>query len=370
MGAHGSENVVRALEKLLATAKKGKHGYLVGLMVGLDQEPYGFWGGSIPLEAMAAFQLRDLSAMLDGIAANKSPPPRADNVTADRVCYNMPVSPMSFDFACWLIDAEMTRRIEGAPFPLKVGFWAGRDGKTDGLDQDPYRAQMFEKVVKPLLDLVGAVEDPTAVDGRCRLFFSTRGIVERFKEGHEVPKYHAPADKLKAMKDRFPRPPVTLTLRESKTFPFRNSDMEAWLKFGAWLKARGETVVFVRDTANALVGVDGFQICPEASLDLHWRMAIYETAKMNLFVSNGPASLGHFGDFPWLMFLKPETDDYEYQPNTPKFWREQIGVEMGSGQFPWSRPDQKIIWKADTYENLVEAYENVAASGLHSMKVA
>jgi len=359
MGAHGSENVIRALEKLLATAKQGKHGYLVGLMVGLDQQPYGFWGGSIPLEAMAAFQLRDLSTMLDGIAANKSPPPRDENVPYDRVFYNMPVSPMSFDFTNWLIDAEMTRRIAGAPSPLKVAFWAGRDGKTTGLEQDPYRAKMFEHVVKPLLGLIGAVEDETAVDGHCKMFFSSRDIIARFNEGHEVPKFNAPPDKLKAMKARFPRAPVTLTLRESQTFPFRNSNHEAWLKFGHYLKAKGETVVFVRDTAKAMEGVDDFQICPEASLDLHWRMALYETAKMNIFVANGPASLGLFSDCPWLMFLKPEDDDYEYPPNTPKFWREQIGVEMGSGQFPWCRHDQQVVWQPDTYENLKQAWHAV-----------
>lgn len=357
MSAHGSEGVVRALEKLLEKARQGKHGYLVGILVGVGQEPHGFWGGSAPLEPIAALQLRDLSAMMDRLAVNKVLPARDPTVPANRVCYNMPLSPMSFDFVCWLIDAEMRRRIEGAPAPLRVAFWFGRDGKTGGLE-DPYRKQMFENVIRPMLALVGAVEDEGAVDGHCHPVFSPRPIVEMCAAGHEVPKFRAPADKLQAMAARFPRKPVTITLREAKKFPFRNSQMDEWLKFAQYLKARCETVIFVRDTAQAMVPVDGFQICPEASLDLHWRLALYESAKMNLFVSNGPASLGHFSDIPWMMFLKKEDDDYAFTANTPTFWREQIGVEMGVGQFPWSRPqDQRIIWESDDYPNLVTAWE-------------
>jgi hypothetical protein len=79
---------------------------------------------------------------------------------------------------------------------------------------------------------------------------------------------------------------------------------------------------------------------------------------MNFFVSNGPACMGYFGETPWMMFIKPQNEDHGYEPNTPKFWREQLGIEMGTGQFPWCRPDQRIVWKSDDYENLIEAWED------------
>jgi hypothetical protein len=325
-------------------------------MVSNHAPPAGYFGGSALSEANAAAVLTRMSAQLNEQVANKTLPDVGADVPANRACYNLPISPLSFDFAIWLIDAEMSRRIAGAPAPLRVAFWHGHDGKTGGLEDD-HRRQMFSHVVKPLLALVGAVEDPTAIDGHYKQFFSSRDIVKRHMEGHEVPKFKAPADKLKAMAARHNREPVTITLREYTQFAERNSNTEAWLKFADWLKDRGEHVVIVRDTVRALEPLDGYETCPEASLDLHWRIALYETAKMNFFVSNGPACLGHFSDFPWLMFIKPEDDSHGYEPNTPKFWREQVGIEMGVGQFPWCRADQRIVWQPEDFANMVEAWK-------------
>lgn len=352
MAAHGNDQVILALEMLLAEARLGQHGYLVACMAGHGARPIGLWCGTASLEAKGAVTLKQMTVDFDAERLNKTVPVHDACAPADRVCYNIPMSPMSYDFIPWLIDAEMVRRIEGAPAPLKVCFWQGRDGQT-GLDK-PGRRQMFMHVVRPMLDLVGAVEDESAIDGRVRPIFSSRDIVARARAGFEVPMFRAPEDKRRIMADRHRRP-VTITLREAASYPYRNSNLAAWLKFAAYLKASGENVVFVRDTARAHEPIEGFEICPVASMNLGWRMALYETAKMNLFVSNGPATLGHFGNFPWMMFLKPEDDDYAYEPNTPKFWREQIGVEMG-GQFPWSRPDQRIVWRADDYDSLMQAW--------------
>jgi hypothetical protein len=79
---------------------------------------------------------------------------------------------------------------------------------------------------------------------------------------------------------------------------------------------------------------------------------------MNLFVSNGPATLAFFSEWSWMMFLKIEEDGHPYAPNTPKFWRAEFGMEVGT-QFPWAQPDQRIVWKGDDYENLVEAWEEM-----------
>ena len=156
------------------------------------------------------------------------------------------------------------------------------------------------------------------------------------------------------------RRPITITLREMDLYPYRNSNLWAWLNLAQYLTDHGEYVVFVRDTAKATEKLDGFEICPEASVDLHSRMALYEIAKLNLFVANGPTTLGWFGDFPWLSFTRIEPDGHEYVPNTPSFWRDNIGIEVGT-QLPWALPDQRIIWQPDDYENLIKAWEEFQA---------
>jgi hypothetical protein len=353
MPAHGNDKVILALEQLLAEARAGKHGYLIAMMIADGKPPMAGAFGTSSLEEPALKMAARMVVDLDAAVTNKRLPPRNLDIPADRVCYNVPRSPMSYDFCCWLIDAELRRRMAGAPAPLKVHFWFGRDGKT-GLET-PHRKQMFLGVVQPMLDLIGAVEDDAAADGYYRPAFSSRHIAKAARDGAEIPRFKAPRGKVEVMAR--PRDnPVTITLRESALQPCRNSNMDAWLKFASYLKNKGENVIFVRDTAKAGYAIDGFDTFPAGSIDLHWRMALYEIAKMNLFVSNGPATLGYFSDFPWLTFVPMADDACDYEPLTPKFWREQVGIEMGE-QLPWSRPNQRIVWKADDYANLVEAWE-------------
>jgi len=348
---HGNEAVVAALEHLLAHARQGKAGYLIATMVTDSEKPTGGWFGSPTLEPAAMIALEEMAGMMEHMVVNKTLPPRAADIPADRVCYNVPASPLSFDFIHWLVDAEMTRMQEGAPAPLKVGFWFGRD-RESGLTM-PSRRQMLDNVMRPALALIGAVEDPSAVDGRCRMEFGFNKVVERARLGLEVPRFRAVGPNPVRSADY-----VTITLREATQWTHRNSNMEAWIKFAGYLESRGERVIFVRDTAQARNKLGSLQFCPEASLDLHARAALYRSAKMNLFVSNGPATLAFFSDWPWMMFIKMERDGHPYTPNTPSFWRKEFGTEEGT-QFPWCRPDQRIVWASDDYENLVAAWEEM-----------
>lgn len=353
MGAPGNDQVVIALETLLKHARAGQSGYLIAVMVDQNEKAMGGWFGTYALQKQTMKALEQMAVQMDAAILNNMLPERDPSVSADRVVYNVPCSPVSYDFLNWLVDAEMNRRMKGAPSPLKVAFWFGRDGNV-GFDSGP-RQQMFERVVKPSLDLIGAVHDPSATDGHSKSFFATRDIVNAHRRGFEVPKFRTLTHKPWASKRFGARPPITITLREMDLYPYRNSNMDAWLKLAYYLENRGERVVFVRDTAKAHYPMgQSFESCPEASIDLHYRMALYEIAKLNLFVSNGPATLGWFGNFPWISFIRIEADGHEYAPNTPSFWRDNIGIEVGS-QLPWSRAHQRIVWQPDDYENILRA---------------
>jgi len=115
--------------------------------------------------------------------------------------------------------------------------------------------------------------------------------------------------------------------------------------------------VLVRDTAKADKPLAGLMTCFEASRDLHIRMALYEHAKCNLFVSNGPCALGWFGTKPWLQFIKVN-DGSRVFFETSSWWKEAANMEVG-GQLPWCRPDQKIVWEADTYDNIRKAWDEL-----------
>ena len=275
-------------------------------------------------------------------------PETDESLDRSNVVFDVAAGPLNHDFLIWLIDAEMTRRRFNAPGPLKVAFWLGKDA-SERLEEDN-RKQWLEMVFRPLLKMIGAVESLN-VHGWKKQVYVPRDIVKACADGEAVPLLRS------GLPPRHPGA-VTITLRESWYWPHRNSNKDAWLRFAGYLRDRGEKVVVVRDTEKAFDNFADFTTDPEASLYTQKRMALYESAKCNLFTSSGPVGLALFSNRPWLQFVKLEDDDSPYKPNTKAFWEEANGVSVG-GQYPWSAYDQRIVWAADTFDNIVAAWEDL-----------
>jgi hypothetical protein len=267
--------------------------------------------------------------------------------------------PACFDFFAWLVMAEMHRLREKAPGPLRVGFYWGQDGSMERILQTAGRRQMYRNVILPSLAFVGAVEDESCIgNGRVMERYTFVDIVKACRLGEDVPLLTPSNQAVTAIWEFIrEKPPVTITLREAAYSSHRNSNLDEWLKFAEYLTAQGERVVFVRDTSHAMDKITGYETCPAASVDIDVRLALYECAKCNLFVSNGPWSLALFGTAPWLMFNAIDALD-PYPPNTAQWWRQFHGIDQGE-QFPWSRPDQRIVWERDTFANMTKAWEEL-----------
>lgn len=281
-------------------------------------------------------------------------PPRNEYLDESYVVYNLANGPLGFDFAIWLIEAEMRRIRAGAPAPLVVAFFSGRNRETHVDRNSQHRRAWLDSVFRPALRLIGAIEDAAALGGHTKEMFVTRDICKAARAGEAVPRFRAlPTEEPLPLPEQF----VSITLREANHWPHRNSDLPVWTKFAAYLQHRGENVVFLRDTGKADWPLGGdFQTCPAASVDLVRRMELYSRAKCNLFVANGPVSLCVFSDHPWMQFVTLEPDGSAWIPDTPVFWAKSHGVPVG-GQYPWSNERQRMIWQPPTYENLVEAWE-------------
>ena len=269
-----------------------------------------------------------------------------------RATYDLGTCPASWDFLQWLINVEIERRKSGSG-SLQVDFEPGpKDGFRDDnlprpLDQ---RKAILENVMRPALDLIGATE---CTSGHPFKSYLPRYAVDAAKEGIEIPKWHIPHyATIDALAYLNGRKPITITLREASYFPDRNSNVEAWTKFA---KTCGEDVIFIRDTAKADQPLDGFETCPRASKDLHFRIALMSLAKCNLMVASGPAMMSYYSDYPWLMFgpLTPQLPSYT--PGSVPGWGIMVGLLPGQ-QFPWSRPDQRIIWERDSLVEINRAW--------------
>lgn len=340
MQVEGNKEVQACLARWKAEAEKGRLNYIVivacegSTKVSIDHtglngnEFAANWG----LDAAKQKIMNGLHIVPDNVQAS-----------ADRVCWD---APSCYDFIPWLVQMEMTRRREKGAFPLKVGFGF----------RALQREVMFENVVYPALAFVKAVVDPTAINGRQVACNTYRPIVEA---GEDVPLLIAPD--CAVVSDR-----VTITLREAEHWPHRNSNIPEWLKFAEYLEDQGERVLFIRDTAHANEKITGYEIYPEASIDINVRLALYEQSKCNLFVSNGPHSLAVFGTRPWLAFIEVDPNS-PCEVEKPQFWQQYHGIDpLKNEQLPWSRPDQRIIWKRDSYENLVEAWCRLPLKGVRA----
>ena len=356
----------KATPKLLALLnrwlERAKLGQLNYIAVSICEGPihvYHDFAGLPGMEFAANWGLDVLKSRLMHATANREPLPMAKTISADRFCWLATKAPACFDFFAWLIMAEMTRLREKAPAPLRVGFYWGKDCTMERTLQTQGRRQMYRNVIKPALAFVGAIEDPTCVEeGRIMERYTFTDICQACRLGEDVPLLTPSPEAVNGLaKITSKGPYITVTLREAAYSAHRNSDLDEWLKFAEYLTAQGERVIFVRDTRHAMDKITGYETCPAASIDIDVRLALYENARCNLFVSNGPWSLALFGTRPWLFFNQIDAMD-PYPPNTNQWWVQYHGIGEGE-QFPWSRPDQRIIWKRDTFANLCTAWEEL-----------
>lgn len=283
-------------------------------------------------------------------------PPEIDAAT-----YDMSEAPASWDFVAWLITAEMAKRRRGVTGPLRVGIIPGpKDGfRNDNLPVDTAgRKQLLDNVMRPAMEMIGAVEDPTATNG-CRHGYMIGEICEVARQGEKVPKFEAPTKAKNEVRKWLlarglePQSYITVTLREADHWPDRNSNINAWLDFA---NECGQWIVFVRDTAKADDVFPGLQY-PEAAKDIHIRAALYEKSKCNMFVSNGPGALGFFGSAPFL-FFKPLCEGFV--AGTPEWWARNVGVSVGE-QLPWATERQRIIWADYSLEVIRAAWSEFNA---------
>jgi hypothetical protein len=353
---------VQFLERCLLRAKENAFTTVAILATGFNGNWEHHFSGSYNQthEKLMLDCAKDLQTRLQNSLSNAQPPFEGWSVDLSYACFNCCTSPASYDFLTWLIIQEMRRVESFSPAPLKVAFWKGHDSSAQLGHRHPMERHehWIEHVYRPILRLIGAVEDECALDRMGLDAFLTKHVCNM----HAL---HMPLPKLKPVKDYdLPKGVITITLREvDDPFFHRNSNIKEWGKFAKWLRdEKGEQVVWVRDTRVAEGTVSGFDTCPLASTDLDARFWLYQNAKLNCFVSNGPMMLCVFSDFPYIAFVPPEEEDSDYIANTPNFWKLKMGVSVGE-QFPWAKPSQKIVWTKDTFEAMKTAYQFVDFAG-------
>lgn len=274
--------------------------------------------------------------------------------------YDLQFGPVSFDFVTWLIRAKLEageRGLHVAIVPKEDGLCgiARHWGKHD---EAATRWRLWHIVI-PSCQLVGATV--TLCDSRFRSAEMNHGdvwwpqgashflgpLVDAAKSGAVIPKLKASEQARRYVKSWLGEKVVTLTLRNQSTGPERNSDADAWHGMSVHLRSRGYNPFVLDDTHVAMNrGV------AHAELDIDLRMAVYEQAVMNLSCATGPDSLLKFSDAPYLNFNQGMAGWEEH-------YRKHLHLQVGD-QLPWARSDQRLIYKPDTLDVMVEEFDKWA----------
>lgn len=280
--------------------------------------------------------------------------------------YDMLFGPISFDFVTWLVRAMLERDRRGAaglhvvvvPNEGGLGGFSRRWGQHD---EAAARWRLWHIVVAscPLAPATVTVAPTRAyADGVARIaelawwpegkahFMSP--LVDHARGGGIVPQLQPTAAARRYVAEWFnPAKAITLTTRSQSTDPDRNTNHDAWMKFGTWLIKCGYDVIHVKDAHVALGDGHGY-----AELDVDLRLALYEAAAMNFCGNNGPQELLKFSTAPYMIFGLALT------PGWRDHFKRYFHMEVGA-QLPWATARQRLVYRADTFDVLREEFEAI-----------
>lgn len=290
--------------------------------------------------------------------------------------YDLAVGPVSYDFATWLIAAEMARKREGAdhlhiiirPKPDGVDGWF-RD-KTALYSAGEMHWRLWHLVI-PLCRLIRAtvailppdlVPPPSwvlltkrlgAEAGPLRPLISHHAgpIIAAARAGEAVPRFSAGEHAVRSVEALLedPERTVTMTLRETYE-PGRNAERAEWLDARDAIKAAGYEVIVVEDTSRALREGTGFY-----ELNVELRMALYDVAALNLHCHNGSQVLSWFSDQSWMAF------DAALPAEWRAHWEKYLGLKPGE-QLPWAREDQRLVYEHARAEVILREFRRWAGA--------
>lgn len=275
------------------------------------------------------------------------------------ILYDLNFAPGSYDFFCAMVNIENFRSLNGFT-RVHVHFKPGKDrgfrpNEIIELSHD-YKKLMLNNVARPLLGLFGFIE-VGSVSSKARQFqYLSRESLDLYREQKVMAEYRPNEEALK-WAEQFSDNPYVITLREADHWPTRNSRVEEWVKFAKTLDRR---VIFVRDTAKAHEPIDGFETCPEASIDVHKRLALYARAKMNFAVCTGPMMLAAFTQtIPYIYLLTSAP-----YPGYSREWQSQA-MGLIDQQYPWhDSKTQRVVYADDDFESLYKIWGEMKDAAL------
>lgn len=310
--------------------------------------------------------------------------------------YDMAVSPCSYDFFTFLFSAELCRvrrKLDNIKLIIVHG---PRDlFREDNIRTNTQNKTFFENVIIPGITLLPFCDsfmwmrredlnvsqiDPTFVFPRgytpqkpeaeyigndlvsCRV----RGDTPSFLR---APEYARDFAKNFIGENCKNKPVITLTTREisrDNKNDTRSIITENWERAFESLSVHFSPII-IRDSFSCHKPplMDGIMECPQASLHLPFRMALYEQAIMNFSKNTGPALLLFYGKTNATYYNAFDEDVVAVS----KGWAEtNYGITKG-GQYPMTTTSKQYCWESETIENISKFAKNANSKAKDSLQL-
>ena len=155
------------------------------------------------------------------------------------------------------------------------------------------------------------------------------------------------------------RKPVTITLRESSYYPQRNSRYDVWGKVVEYFKGTEYFPIIIRDTEKIYAPLEGIDapVCAQPSIDILFRVALYQRSYMNLFTSNG-AYIGALHSGAPMIVFKMHNPDFFCA--TAEYFARCQAIQIRE-PYPYWRRNQLTVWADDGFDTIISAFRSHSA---------
>jgi hypothetical protein len=299
--------------------------------------------------------------------------------------YDLATSPITFDFASYLAAAEVERRLRGFEYLdvfIVMGPLYGVREETTEYDAAVNRDARLWRVRHMLLPMLAflptvrnvmvcgtrehasaliAVKSRHLYPSDYRVDFprnpDKRVIHEHARAGVPIwPMFRSTQHSQKLARDFLDREakgrkPIVITLRNYGYTPQRNSRNNDWLAFADSVDLDRYAPIFVHDSETVMqrppADFSRHIVSEAASMNLEFRMALYETAWLHMALMAGPTELCWYSERArYLLFIAVGSAAVQSEAALI-----QNGHRVGS-DLDFAKPYQRIVWEVDELATL------------------
>ena len=300
--------------------------------------------------------------------------------------YDMSVSPCSYDFFTFFMHCEIARIRRNLDY-IFLHFIKGPNSefRNDRIRTDSQNLMFFQNVIIPGLTILksckkfewverdesfGLPDDPAHIFPRgyhtlkpVADYVGNDFVLSRARS--DIPGYFEPPPFARNFATQWvsrfrEKKIVTLTVREIERDDVdrtRTVDKDQWENFFEYLKKINLQPVVLRDTTNAFTGeklFDNAVECPEGSLSVPFRLALYEVSEFNFFKNNGPLIVANFCRNTSAAF---QSFDNNVTALSEGWFKSNLGMKKNCS-YPMTRKKMKYVWENENVALITEIFES------------